>query len=73
MLRRFVWVQIDEQSSLFAWDAMSLKLLYSTNNTQVCGGTPSSSGGVVKFALPTITGGKVYVGCGNKVLTYGLN
>ena len=52
---------------------MSLRLLYSTNNTQVCGGTRSSSGGVVKFALPTITGGKVYVGCGDKVLTYGLN
>ena len=62
-----MWVQIDEQSSLFAWDAMSLKLLYSTNNTQVC------TGGVVKFAQPTITGGKVYVGCGGKVLTYGLN
>ena len=66
-------VQIDEQSSLFAWDAMSLKLLYRTNNTQVCGGTPSSSGGVVKFALPTIAAGTVYMGCGNRVLSYGLN
>ena len=66
-------MQIDEQSSLFAWDAMSLKLLFGTNNTQVCGGTPSSSGGVVKFALPTIAAGKVYMGCGNKVLKYGLN
>lgn len=66
-------MQIDKQSNLFAWNAMSLDLLFRTNNTQVCGGTPSSSGGVVKFALPTIAAGKVYVGCGNKVLTYGLN
>jgi hypothetical protein len=68
-----VHVQIDEQSSLFAWEGTSLKLLYRTNNTQVCGGTPSSSGGVVKVALPTIAAGRVYVGCGNKVLSYELN
>jgi len=64
--------QIDEQSSLLAWDAMSLKLLYSSNNTAVCGGTPSSAGGVVKFHLVTVADGRVYMGCGDRVLVYGL-
>ncbi len=64
--------QIDEQASLFAWDAMSLQLLFQSNNTGICGGTPSSSGGVVKFQLPTVVAGHVYLGCGDKVLVYGL-
>ena len=64
--------QIDEQSSLLAWDAMSLKLLYYSNNTLTCGGTPSSAGGVVKFHLVTIADGHVYLGCGDRVLVYGL-
>ncbi|KAK9907714.1 hypothetical protein WJX75_008634 [Coccomyxa subellipsoidea] len=64
--------EIDEQASLFAWDAMSLNLIYRSNNTGVCGGTPSSSTGVVKFQLPTIAAGKLYLGCGDRVLTYSL-
>lgn len=64
--------QIDENSSLFGWDAMSLDLIYRSNNTGVCGGTPSSSVGVVKFQLPTIAAGKLYLGCGDRVLTYSL-
>ncbi len=51
---------------------MSLKLLYSSNNTAVCGGTPSSAGGVVKFHLVTVADGRVYMGCGDRVLVYGL-
>lgn len=69
---RHAGAQIDEQSSLLAWDAMSLKLLYSSNNTAVCGGTPSSAGGVVKFHLVTVAEGHVYMGCGDRVLVYGL-
>lgn len=68
----FCGAQIDEQASLFAWDAMSLNLIYRSNNTGVCGGTPSSSTGVVKFQLPTIAAGKLYLGCGDRVLTYSL-
>ncbi|EIE18213.1 hypothetical protein COCSUDRAFT_68343 [Coccomyxa subellipsoidea C-169] len=64
--------EIDESSSLFGWDAMSLDLIYRSNNTGVCGGTPSSSVGVVKFQLPTIAGGKLYLGCGDRVLIYSL-
>ncbi len=51
---------------------MSLKLLYYSNNTLTCGGTPSSAGGVVKFHLVTIADGHVYLGCGDRVLVYGL-
>eukprot|EP00884_Botryococcus_braunii_P022459 jgi/Botrbrau1/8898/Bobra.0148s0015.1 len=64
--------EIDERASLFGWDAMSLRLLFSSNNTLLCGGSPSSSGGVVKFQLPTIAGGRLYLGCGDRVLIYGL-
>jgi hypothetical protein len=64
-------MQVDQNASLFAWDAMSLRNIYQTNNTGLCGGTPSGSTGVVKFQLPTLAGGKVYVGCGDRVLIYG--
>ncbi|KAK9845947.1 hypothetical protein WJX81_006724 [Elliptochloris bilobata] len=64
--------EIDEQSSLLAWDAMTLKLLYYSHNTATCGGTPSSQGGVVKFHLVTIADGHMYLGCGERVLVYGL-
>lgn len=57
---------------MYGWDAKTLNLLYTGNNTAICGGTPSSSGGVVKFQLPTIAAGQLYLGCGDSVLAYGL-
>ena len=75
----FLHAQIDESSSLFAWDAMSLKLLYTSNNTDVCGGLPSTTttGGVgpivpVKFVAVTIASGSLYLACTDKVLVYSL-
>ncbi|BDA47795.1 hypothetical protein COCOBI_11-0520 [Coccomyxa sp. Obi] len=71
--------EIDENSSLFAWDAMSLKLLYTSNNVGVCGGFPSTTatGGVgpivpVKFMAVTIAQAKLYLACTDRVLVYSL-
>ena len=58
---------------------MSLKLLYTSNNTGVCGGFPSTTaaGGVgpivpVKFVAVTIASGKLYLACTDRVLVYSL-
>jgi hypothetical protein len=51
---------------LHAFDALTLTELYNSNSSGV------SIGAGVKFAVPTVFAGKVYVGTSNSLVAFGL-
>ena len=61
-----VW-EIDASDTLYAWNAANLAPLWNSN-------APADRADCknwVKFATPTIAGGKVFMGCGSKLVAYG--
>ncbi len=62
-------VYVDQPAALLAYDATNLSsLLYSTNSNL----TRDDPGGAIKYTVPTIANGKVYMGTINRVSFYGL-
>jgi hypothetical protein len=55
--------------SLRAHDALTLNLLYSSDQT---GGRDTPPGTAIKFAVPTVANGKVYVGTAGSLSVFGL-
>src|SRR6185437_14272333 len=54
---------------LYAYRASDLAYLYSSPATS---GDPNAAGAAVKFAVPTVANGKVYVGTQTEISVYGL-
>ena len=65
-----VWA-IDGNSTLFAWDAASLKQLYSSLDNPLDAANCSDDA-PVKFATPTVLNDMVYIGCSDQLIGYGL-
>jgi hypothetical protein len=65
-----VWA-IDANSTLFAWDAASLKQLYSSLDNPL-NAANCSGDAPVKFATPTVLNDMVYIGCSDQLIGYGL-
>lgn len=53
---------------LYAWDAQSLQRLYSSDTNPA----RDNPGGAVKFTVPVVANGKVYVGAHDRLSVYGL-
>jgi len=61
---------VDGPAVLFAYDALNVStLLYSSDETT---GAPNAAGNAVKFCVPTVANGKVYVGTQTELAVYGL-
>jgi hypothetical protein len=64
-----LWVIDKGTSALYAYDATNLaNKLYDTMQA----GTRDTLGTAVKFSVPTIANGRVYVGTASKLVVYGL-
>src|SRR4029077_2744407 len=65
-----VWVMDRNQNKLHAYDATTLATELWNSGQKAGGG--DNLGAVVKFAVPTIANGQVYVGTANSLVVYGL-
>ncbi|BDA51134.1 hypothetical protein COCOBI_18-0090 [Coccomyxa sp. Obi] len=61
-----VW-EIDADDTLYAWNASNLALLWNSSAPT----DRADCKGWVKFATPSVAGGKVFLGCGSKLVAYG--
>ncbi|KAK9902874.1 hypothetical protein WJX75_009444 [Coccomyxa subellipsoidea] len=61
-----VW-EIDASDTLYAWNAANLAPLWNSS----AHADRADCKNLVKFATPTIAGGKVFMGCGSKLVAYG--
>ncbi|CAL8466485.1 g6021 [Coccomyxa elongata] len=61
-----VW-EVDANDTLYAWNATSLAPLWNSSAPADL----ADCKGWVKFATPSVAGGKVFVGCGSKLVAYG--
>jgi hypothetical protein len=65
--KAIVW-EIDNSDTLYAWDAGSLDALWNSKDNPA---DKADCKNWVKFATPTVVAGKVFTGCGSKVIVYG--
>lgn len=65
-----VWA-IDGTNTLFAWDAASLKQLYSSLDNPLDAANCTDDA-PVKFPTPTVLNDMVYIGCSDQLIGYGL-
>lgn len=65
-----VWA-IDANSTLFAWDAASLRQLWTSTDFKGDAVNCTTSS-YVKFPTPTVLDDMVYMGCSDQLIGYGL-